>query len=264
MKKDPSKESIKNHFSAAASTYDGMATLQRKVGEDLLNTFVLTDFSGTHLGDVIVDIGCGTGFITQELSLLSQVLAIDIALPMLQVARAKIGPVNSIHYVCADIESLPMPHNSAHKIVSNLALQWCQNLPDLLSSFVNILTQNGQIFFSTFGVSTLHELKDAWAKVDDYNHVNDFHSEEEINLFLKQAGFSTIQVETKYYQINYPSVIDLMKELKGIGANHVLAGRNKKTTSKGQMQKMLANYERKNEQISATYEIIFASACVEK
>ncbi|MCK5190291.1 MAG: malonyl-[acyl-carrier protein] O-methyltransferase BioC, partial [Methylococcales bacterium] len=65
-------------------------------------------------------------------------------------------------------------------------------------------------------------------------------------------------------QSNYQAVIELMRELKGIGAKNMLAGRNKKTTSKTQMENMIKAYEkyRINKLIPATYEIIFVSARV--
>ncbi|MEO1899027.1 MAG: malonyl-[acyl-carrier protein] O-methyltransferase BioC, partial [Methylococcales bacterium] len=60
----------------------------------------------------------------------------------------------------------------------------------------------------------------------------------------------------------YPSVIALMKELKGIGANQVMSGRKQKTIGRMQMQAMTDSYEtyRVNGLIPATYEVLFISA----
>ena len=49
-----------------------------------------------------------------------------------------------------------------------------------------------------------------------------------------------------------------MQELKQLGAQHVLAGRNTKTTTKTAMQQMIAAYEkyRVEGRIPATFEVI--------
>lgn len=258
------KKRVRQSFTAAAKSYDELAALQRQVGLDLLSRFELNLTNKT-----VLDIGCGTGFLTQELmqgSFDQKMIAVDIALSMLDVTRLKLKHLDTIQYVCADAEHLPLTKNSVDMIVSNLALQWCQNLTKVFGGFKNVLKQQGQLVFSTFGPATLKELKQAWSEVDDHKHVNEFYTVDELSVFLQNAGFDNIQIETKQYQSNYQAVIELMRELKGIGARNVLTGRNKKTTSKNQMKKMITAYEkhRINGFIPATNEIIFVSASAEK
>jgi malonyl-CoA O-methyltransferase len=256
------KNKVKQSFSSAARTYDDLATLQRRVGHELLTKTI-----ENNAEKIILDVGCGTGFITQEIVLRSpqqKIVALDIALFMLHTTQAKIGGVGDVAYLCADAEYLPLANSSIDKIISNLALQWCQHLARVFEGFRRVLQPQGQVFFSTFGSSTLKELKQSWAGVDHYQHVNDFYSMDELTIFLQQAGFENIQLERKYYRSTYPTVMDLMRELKGIGAHNVLSGRNKKLTSKSQMQKMIDRYEQHRDGgfIPATYEIIFVSASV--
>ena len=254
------KHKVRQSFSSAAKTYDSLATLQRRVGRELLALFM--EESSDNL---ILDVGCGTGFITQEIlsrSPKQKVVTLDIALSMLQATKAKLESEKTVYYIGADAEYLPFLDDSVDSIVSNVALQWCQNLTAVFTGFNKVLKPNGQVFFSTFGASTLKELKQSWAEVDCYQHVNDFYSMGEIEVFLQQAGFVDIQIEKKYYPSTYLTVLDLMRELKGIGAHNVLSGRNKSLTSKTQMQKMIAVYEqyRDGGLIPATYEIIVISA----
>ena len=42
--------------------------------------------------------------------------------------------------------------------------------------------------FSTFGPNTLHELRSAWAQVDEYNHVNHFLDVHDVGDALVHAG----------------------------------------------------------------------------
>ena len=253
------KSKVRQSFAAAAKTYDGLATLQRKVGLELVNNSVLNKSCADK---VVLDVGCGTGFLTQKIqSKLTprRTIAVDIALSMVKAAKTKLKQSDAI---CADAEYLPLLDDSVDKIVSNLALQWCENLSDVFIGFNRMLKQDGRVFFSTFGPTTLQELKQSWAEVDDYTHVNDFYSIDELTVFLQQTGFKDIKIEAKCYQSTYRTVIELMRELKGIGAHNVLSGRNRNMTSKTQMQNMLNAYEkhRINSLIPATYEIIFVSA----
>jgi malonyl-CoA O-methyltransferase len=143
-------------------------------------------------------------------------------------------------------------------------LQWCNNLEAVFSGINWMLKPNGLLVFSTFGPQTLHELKSAWATVDNYNHVNAFYSEALLKQLLQQAGFKSMQLESKLYTSRYDSVWTLMQELKHLGAHHVIAGRNKKITTKTAMQQMIAAYEkhRVGGHISATFEVIMVTVKV--
>ena len=212
-----------------------------------------------------MDLGCGTGFLTGELLAHSNhetTIALDIALSMLQTTQGKLADKPNIIYVCADAEQLPLAEQSIDSVVSNLALQWCRNLEAVFTGIKRALKPEGQLVFSTFGPQTLHELKSAWATVDNYNHVNAFYSEAQLKQFLQQAGFKNIQIKSTLYTPRYDSVWTLMQELKHLGAHHVIAGRNKKITTKTAMQQMIAAYEkhRVEDQIPATFEVITVTA----
>jgi len=252
------KTKIKQSFSAASVTYDGVAELQRTVGKALLGTVDTGSLVGT-----LLDLGCGTGFLTSGLLACTRpIIALDIALPMLQVTRTKLADTHGVSYLCADAEQLPLAEQIVNAVFSNLALQWCVNLDAVFSDIKRVLKPDGRLVFSTFGPQTLQELKAAWAEVDGYNHVNDFYSEQQLSRFLRQAGYTEIAIETGLYTSNYESVWALMKELKHIGAHNVIAGRNKSITTKTQMQRMITAYEphRINNLIPATFEVIMVKA----
>lgn len=261
------KAKIRQSFAAASVTYDGVAELQRTVGKNLLDIINAESLAGT-----LLDLGCGTGFLTANLAgylengahcvPYTTVIALDIALPMLQVTQTKLADAPNVSYLCADAEQLPLAGQVADAVFSNLALQWCVNLEAVFTDIKRALKPDGKLIFSTFGPQTLQELKAAWAEVDDYNHVNDFYSERQLTDFLQLAGYTEIAVETKVYASGYGSVFTLMRELKHIGAHNVIAGRNKNITTRTQMQRMIAAYEqyRSGDQVTATYEVIMVTA----
>ncbi|GAB6139878.1 malonyl-ACP O-methyltransferase BioC [Methylosoma difficile] len=254
------KHKVRRSFADASSSYDQAAHLQRTVGKALLAAIEPSALTGT-----VLDLGCGTGFLSAELlgqgfCQEGQLIALDIALPMLQAARSKLKPQQP-SYVCADADRLPFAAHSIDHIVSNLALQWCSQLGDTCAELRRVLTMGGQLRFSTFGPQTLQELKAAWRTVDGHPHVNHFYSEAQIHSFLQQAGFSQIEVQSVLYCNHYPSVLALTQELKALGAQTV-AARHSHITRKSHWQAMLAAYEKSRQDglIPATFEVITIKA----
>lgn len=261
------KAKIKQSFGAAAVRYDGAAQLQRAAGKDLLR------FAGSgRLSGTILDLGCGTGFLTGELlsreSETETVIALDLAYTMLQMTRCKLSASGldknrrKLAYLCADAELLPISAHSLDGLFSNLALQWCNSPEKVLSDFKRILKPGSPLVFSTFGTETLRELKNAWASIDAYSHVNEFYDQSEIRQLLEQAGFTDLKMASRLHLSRYESVHALMKELKQIGAHNVSSGRNRRFTTKAQIQGMIRAYEayRVEGLIPASFEIIQVAA----
>ena len=248
---------IKQSFSNASQSYDSVALLQRKVGAALLKHINTLPPNAT-----VADLGCGTGFVAAEIlgnhSLhLDQLLAIDIALPMLKQARAKLAE-NKVSFICADAENLPLQTASADLIISNLALQWCQSLDTTLADIKRTLKPGGRFLFTTFGPQTLHELKAAWKQVDDYPHVNEFVSRDILAGLLEKAGFTSYTLSSRSYVSTYESVWELMLELKQLGAQAIMGKQKAALTGKNIIRRMMDAYNKQDQNglIPATFEAI--------
>ena len=251
------KRCVSRSFAKAAKEYDQYAELQRQVGLQLIERFPPSAVEG-------LDIGAGTGFLTKQLALSqpdAEWIALDLALPMLQVARENLKVFHHMHYLCADAEALPLRDKSVGQIYSNLALQWCENLSVLFADCRRVLKPEGQLVFSSFGPHTLKELKSAWSQVDDYAHVNDFKSADVLVAALSEAGFKEIQLEKTVFETTYPTVMHLLRELKGLGAHHVNGGRKRAPTTPQQLQAMVSAYQAMvSDKVLATYEVFKVGA----
>src|SRR5690606_3582899 len=97
------------------------------------------------------------------------VVGVDIAEGMLRHARDRV--TEQACWVGGDGECLPLRNHCADVIFSSLAIQWCEQLPQLFTELWRVLKPGGQLLFSTLGPNTLHELKMAWQTIDGYVHV---------------------------------------------------------------------------------------------
>ena len=53
-------------------------------------------------------------------------------------------------------------------VISSSAIQWCKNLDDVFAGVAHCLAEEGAFHCAILGPITLHQLKWAWAQVDDY------------------------------------------------------------------------------------------------
>ncbi len=243
---------VATSFAKAATEYDTVARLQREVGSmlfDKLTNRCLTNQS-------ILDVGAGTGYCTELLiGQDASVVALDIAPAMLVQARQRLGGKAS--YLAADTQSLPLENHSVDIVFANLVLQWCVDLFTVFREFKRVLKTDGQIVFSTLGPQTLWELRSAWQNVDAYRHVNDFVDIKHVQQQIKYAGLSGF-VETRMITLEYTSAIQLMRELKTLGAANISHHRHRGLTGKCRLQQVSDEYSKLmgNQVTHATWHVL--------
>lgn len=260
MKPVIDKARVAASFSKAAGSYDAVAELQQGVARITLECAKKIK----PISNIIADIGCGTGLSTKLLSfelMPNSLTAVDIAEGMLQACAKRNLP--NTHYVCADAEALPEFPNPFDLVFSNFALQWCPSIETAFKQIRSILNVSGIFAFSLPGLGSLTELKQAWAATDSSVHVNYFYSAAEIEQALQSAGFKRIQIQRVEKILFYPSALDLMHELKSLGAHNVHAGRSIALTGKRHFKMMLQAYEEfrnQENQLPATWQVLIGIA----
>ena len=164
--------------------------------------------------------------------------------------------------LCADVEALPLAANSVGMVWSNLAVQWCNDLPAAFAEMHRVLQPEGLLMFSTFGPDTLKELRQAFKGVDGHNHLNRFADMHDIGDMLVAAGFAEPVMDMEYITLTYGDVKAVMQDLRRIGAHNATAGRAQGMTGKGVWSRVLENYERlrRDGKLPATFEIIYGHA----
>lgn len=261
------KKAVRRAFSKAAMQYDAAAVMQREVCVRMLERL---DYIKQTPSSVL-DVGSGTGWGTRQLGErypAAQIVALDIALGMLQAARGtsswwrKLFAGHTRDYVCADMEALPVKSGSMDMVWSNLAVQWCNDLPATLAELHRVLKVDGLLMFSTFGPDTLKEIRAAFQGVDGYNHLNRFADMHDIGDMLVAGGFADPVMDMEYITLTYNDVKSVMQDLRSIGAHNATAGRSTGMMGKKAWSIVLENYERFRSEgkLPATFEVIYGHA----
>ncbi len=256
------KREVRRSFDAAAPRYEAVAVLQREVGQRLLERLELVRIEPT----LLIDAGAGTGELSARLAQrypAARLLLLDLSPAMLAVARGRTGFIERWRrrrlYACGDAERLPIASGCADLIVSNLMLQWCNDLEGALRELRRALRPGGLLMFTTLGPDTLRELRAAWRAVDtEHVHVNAFIDMHDVGDALLRAGFADPVMDREDITLTYETVPTLLHELKALGAHNSTGGRPRGLTGRRQLAGMIAAYERfrRDGRLPATYEVL--------
>ena len=261
------KKQMRRAFNRAATDYDASAVLQREICTRMLERLEYIKLQPER----ILDAGSGTGWGTRRLSRHypdAQTIALDIASGMLQTARGHSGWWQKLFggsrqmQVCGDIESLPLASKSVGMVWSNLAIQWCNDLPATFAELHRVLKVDGLLMFSTFGPDTLKELRRSFEGVDRHNHLNRFTDLHDIGDMLVHSGFAEPVMDMEYLTLTYDDVRGVLQDLKSIGAHNTTTGRPRGLMGKRAWGQLVENYERlrSNGKLPATFEVVYGHA----
>jgi ubiquinone/menaquinone biosynthesis C-methylase UbiE len=117
---------------------------------------------------LILDLGCGTGFITKGLG---NAVGIDSSIEMLKLAPKK------IRVICADISDLPFKDESFDCVFSLTVLQDVDNLESAINEIKRVLKQDGQFILSVLDKKKSGIIRDLlkkhFGKIDGIKNHND-------------------------------------------------------------------------------------------
>ncbi|EJD6655690.1 TPA: malonyl-ACP O-methyltransferase BioC [Enterobacter cloacae] len=221
------KQAIAAAFGRAARSYSQHDELQRQSAQGLL------ELLGARRFRYVLDAGCGPGGNSRYWrDAGSHVTALDLSEQMLDEARQQQA---ADRYLTGDIESLPLPDAQFDLVWSHLAVQWCSSLSQALNELYRVARPGGKVAFTTLLESSLPELNQAWKAVDEQPHANRFLAYEQVTDALTGWRFRS-QVQT--ITLNFSDAFSAMRSLKGIGATHLHAGRERKPLTRGQLQRL--------------------------
>lgn len=272
---------VQRQFNRSAMSYDAHAHVQRSMADQLARSLAEWKNKGFINDPSILEIGCGTGALTQILVNewpSAKITALDIAPEMIEVASKRL--LSALHpgtggcttdflsLLQADIEmwAINAPESSVDIIVSNACFQWLSSPQKTLGHLRRMLRPGGLLIFTTFGPDTFREMHEAFNEVyrangvEPQRHGLSFHSPVQWEIMLQESGYSSFHCEHSIHMEKYASARDFLYSVKGMGASTTEAGPISGHSLRRLFTNMYKEYEDKFSMqggVTATYDLLF-------
>lgn len=199
-----------------ADDYDTHAIIQRKVVDRLAQRISALPIDPAAPA---LEIGCGTGFLTERLLETWPDLPLtisDIAPVMLDRVRALIGERPNISYACMDGERLDIAPDSLGLIASSLAFQWFETPEESVCQMIETLRTGGWLVFSTLVAGSFREWADAQEKAGAAGLTRRYPEE----AVYRNIAPETCEIEIDRYTLTetHPDGLRFLQGLRSIGA----------------------------------------------
>ncbi len=220
------KSTVAQSFSKALKSYDEFAMPQAKLAQSLVD--LLLDHADLQEKDAtsnsinkVLEIGCGTGFLTKALlnkTNVNHYVANDIVDQCAEVV-ATIGKQldTQTTFLAGNIEELTLPTN-VDLICSASTFQWLKNTPSLVQSISQSLNNNGYLAISSFSPDHFKELNTSLAKANVKQATMAYLSVTEWESILQQ-DFEILSIKEVSQQMNFTNFRDLLIHLRKTGVN---------------------------------------------
>lgn len=257
------KDWVNLSFSKFAKQYDEKADWQRPVAEKLCGNII--SIKDQVPNAPILEIGCGTGFVT--LGLLGffnkyHFEITDISKEMLEFCRNKIEAKDlssSKHeFYLLDGENISKK-NHYSLIFSGLTVQWFHDFENSMKSLIEALKPGGIFCFSVLGDSCFREWRDICSKANVPFTRNKLPTTKTLEAFEGYDG-SSISYEEEYFTMRYPSPKDFFISLKSVGAGTKLKKAKKSENERENMKKLIEFWTKQNpKETEITFHVIYGT-----
>jgi len=173
-----------------------------------------------------LDLGAGKGYLSRYVTKdeVGKLYQLESSKKLLSLCQpADIDTEN----IVGDEEILPFPENHLDLVVSSLSLHWVNDLPGVLFQINRCLKDDGAFVAAMFGSDrTLYELRCSLqlAEIEREGgfgqHVSPFTDLRDVGSLLQRAGMNLTTLDSDDIVIDYPSMFELMEDLKGMGENN--------------------------------------------
>ena len=175
---------------------------------------------------------------------------------------------NNVPTVAADEEFLPFRANCMDAVVSNLSLQWVNDLPGALLQIRQVLKPDGLFLAAVLGGESLRELRDSLMQAElavtggASPRVSPFIDMRDMGGLMQRAGFALPVVDSDMITVDYPHALKLMQDLRGMGASNATRNRLMIPTRREVLLEAGKIYQEKfgniTGRVPATFQVIYA------
>ena len=202
----PAQALIAQRFAKAADSYAQHAVIQKAICQQLIGLMV------PHVPAVlsrVLELGCGCGNLTK---LLQQNFQIEQLILNDLYAEVKLhfSATERLNWCIGDIEQLAFPP-SLDAIMSSSALQWMNDLEQVLIKCQQALKIQGWLCFSSFGPQNLTEIKSLTGQGLNYLTLT------EIKAQLQRSGFEIVEIQEERQTLYFDHPRQVLQHLKLTG-----------------------------------------------
>ncbi len=156
-------------------------------------------------GDIVLDIGCGTGQTLLQLAARTgpdgQVIGVDVAPLLLDIARRRTRSLSQVKLIEADAQVLDLPAESADAVFSRFGVMSFNDPVAAFANFHRILRPSGALTFSCWRALHDNELDHLPLSAAGIQSIVDespfsFADPEHIRRILEAAGFREIVIQS--------------------------------------------------------------------
>ena len=201
-----------NHkrFANAASTYDQHAAPQLELIGELLKQAPAT---APHR---ILDVGAGTGLLTEQLATLyptTPIDAIDLAEEMIEQSQKRLHHLPQINWIQAEAETYT-PQQSYTLIASSAVLHWSPNLTATLQNLYNALQPGGHFLLGLMLHGTLWELRELRRRIAPNKGIGlILPTEKNVTEQIQHTGFDILYSTTVERRQIYSNTRDFLQAI---------------------------------------------------
>lgn len=246
---------IAQKFGSAATYYDRHADLQKQVADRLVAS--LEPWRGIIPPGPIIELGCGTGFVTEGLADLysdREIQITDLSEEMVGFCRRKFGDWEHLKFAVQDAEQplFKEPHYSM--TVSNFVAQWFKDPALTFGKWLEATKPGGLLLASFPGNESFPEWRKHCRDLGLPFTGNPLPDTEEMVIKMSAGPAQVDYYEDTIIQ-TFDSAIDFFKRLKRIGASAQKDGRS---LSPRELSMLINHWDSSTEgKVKVSYHIIF-------
>ena len=228
-------------FEQFATSYDAATPIQSQVAEHLAQLIVRYHTGVTDI--CVVDVGCGTGKLTQAVmskflqnaALASaQLYGVDTAASMLAIWQQRVAhllpmPLSStlvsslptspmtLHSqaLCADMADMALANQSADLVMSSFALHWTS--PSVIAELGRIVKTKGQLHLAIPVAGSFYEVSQRFPKLPVFDFLPSHAWLAAIETLRQQRQGTLIYHTEQSFAFSYDNLKSLLKNLKQMG-----------------------------------------------
>ena len=222
------KELIRKRFSGAGAAYGDAAVVQRDIAA-ALSSMIDMHVPGLFR-DRILEVGCGTGFLTRRLAADTAVKELFIN-DICSEFSSFFEDLPSVKFIPGDAELIDFP-SGIGLIASSSVIQWFDSQESFFHKCRKCLRSGGYLAFSTFGGNNLYEIRELTGKGLAYPSL------QELETWLSRAGFHILRMDEEEVTLTFPTPIDILRHLRMTG----VTGTSGHTWSRGRLTTFTESY----------------------